>query len=93
MTAHRLAAVLAAYTLAPDEPPPVLGRAPCDCCPHARSCGGRLRACDAFALYIDGASEREWRAAQRTPGRDSWVRSCMADEDEADGVHASVVLR
>ena len=44
---------------------PLFGPAPCDECRYAARCGAKRLACDAFFLYVDGASEVRWGMAPR----------------------------
>ena len=44
---------------------PLSGPAPCDDCKHAAQCGTERLACDAFALFVDGASRVRWGVAPR----------------------------
>ena len=49
------------------------GRAPCDACDLARQCKVRLEACEAFALFVKGVSERRWGVVPREPQREIYV--------------------
>ena len=40
---------------------------PCDDCELAQSCQDNGTACAAFASYMDGESEEQWRALPREP--------------------------
>ncbi len=55
--------------------------APCDQCPQARRCRERLEACEAFALYVDGAGEKSWAAVLRAPERALYVRLLLVRSD------------
>lgn len=48
----------------------LLGPAPCDDCRHADRCRAERLACDAFAVYLSGASPARWRKAPRLPSRE-----------------------
>src|SRR6266853_1128174 len=66
------------------------GCAPCDGCPLARRCRAQLEACAAFALYLNGESEKRWRAVSREPRNDLYV-SLLADQaDRARGLGAKL---
>lgn len=48
----------------------LLGPAPCDNCRYADRCRLERLPCDAFAVYLSGASENRWRNAPRLPSRE-----------------------
>ena len=49
------------------------GPCPCEPCAYAHTCATRLRACQGFADYVAGASEKSWRSAERRPTPERWL--------------------
>jgi len=46
---------------------------PCTDCRFREKCASERRACAAFSMFVDGASEKRWQAAPRAPTRAVWL--------------------
>lgn len=52
--------------------PELLEPCPCDGCCHAQRCKSMRLACEAFGVFMAGASPARWRVVHRAPTRERY---------------------